>query len=82
MDADIFMTNTSLVEGRVGGECGGNVVGLGFLCNPLIDPMLGTGVEWRRSMGSSLCLVGVRTRCASIRVGMTQRSDVLLMFPN
>ena len=76
------MTNTSLAEGRVGGECGVNVVGLGFLYNPLIDPMLGTGVEWRRSMGSLLCLVGVRTRCTSIRVGMTQRSDVHLMFPN
>ena len=49
-----------LAEDRVRGECGVNVVGLDFLYNALIDPMLGTGVEARRSMGSSLCQVGIR----------------------
>jgi len=49
-----------LAEGRVRGECDVNVVGLYFLYNPYLDPMLGTGVEARRGMGSSLCQVGVR----------------------
>lgn len=49
-----------LAEDRVRGECNVNVVGLGFLYNALIHPILGTGVEARRGMRSSLCQVRVR----------------------
>ena len=49
-----------LAEDRVRRECDVNVVGLDFLYNPYLDPMLGTGIEARRGMGSSLCQVGVR----------------------
>ena len=54
------MTNMNLAEDRVRRECDVNVAGLRFLYNASIDPMLGTGVEALRSMGSSLCQVGVR----------------------
>jgi len=49
-----------LVEGHVRGECDVNVVGLYFLYNPYLDPMLETGVKVWRGMGSSLCQVSVR----------------------
>jgi len=49
-----------LAEDRVRGECDMNVMSRRFLYNALIDPMLGTGVEAWRGMGSSLCQVGVR----------------------
>ena len=49
-----------LAEDRVRGECHVNVAGLGCLYNSLIDPMLGAGIEARRSVDSSLCQVGVR----------------------
>jgi len=63
------------VEDRVCGECGVNVVGPRFLYNASIDPMLGTGVEARQSIGSSLCqrmsLWIHRIRCTSIRLGIS-----------
>jgi hypothetical protein len=49
-----------LAEDRVRWKFDVNVVGLDFLYNALIDSMLGTGVEARRSMGTSLCQVGLR----------------------
>jgi len=49
-----------LAENCVGGKCDVNVVELRFLYNASVDPMLGTSVEARRSMVSSLCQVGVR----------------------
>ena len=49
-----------LAEDRVRRPSYVNVVVLRFLYNALIDPMLGTGVEARRSIGSSLCQVGLR----------------------
>ena len=49
-----------LAEDRVRGEFDVNVVCFGCLYNVLIDPMLGAGIEARRSVDSSLCQVGVR----------------------
>ena len=57
--ADIFTANMYLVEGRIRGESDVNVVGLRF-SYALIDPILGTGVEARRRIGSSLRRVGLR----------------------
>ena len=75
-----------LTEDRVRGECDVNVVGLHFLFNALMGPMLGTGVEARRGMGSSLCQVGVRHTGSGadrlIPLGMISRSDVPLRFSN
>jgi len=53
------MANMYLAEDHVRGECDLTVVGLGFSYNALIDPMLGTGVEARQGVGSSLCQVSV-----------------------
>ena len=72
-----------LAEDHLCEKCDVNVMGPGFLYYALIDPMLGTGVSARRSMGSSLisCQMGVHryghTRSGAFRSVLECLSDLM-----
>ena len=72
-----------LAEHRLCEKCVVNVMGPGSLYYALIDPMLGTGVSARQSMGSSLilCQMGAHryghTRSGAFRSVLECLSDLM-----